>query len=220
MKSWLASIGAIVAGFIVTALASTAADAMMHAAGIFPSVPRLMSDPLFALAAAYRAIFTVAGGYVTTRRAPDRPMHHAWIWQGSVLLRASGRDCLLRHRRRRARPFLVRNLDPRCGRPLRLAGRPASRLASILRAHIRNKRPTQLALRMIEIYDFPHGARGLRAAWLCEEMGLAYSFVHVSFRTDSSYRALRKSASIHRARGSVAGGADDALACGSLRCAG
>jgi peptidoglycan/LPS O-acetylase OafA/YrhL len=38
-----------------------------------------MSDPLFALAAAYRAVFTVAGGYVTARLAPDRPMRHAWI---------------------------------------------------------------------------------------------------------------------------------------------
>ena len=70
MKPWLASAGAVAAGFIVTALASTAADAVMHAAGIFPSAPRLMSDPLFALAAAYRALFTVAGGYVTARLAP------------------------------------------------------------------------------------------------------------------------------------------------------
>ena len=82
MKPWLASVGAVVAGFIVTALASTAADAVMHAADIFPSTPRLMSDPLFALAAAYRALFTVAGGYVTARLAPDQPMRHAWILAG------------------------------------------------------------------------------------------------------------------------------------------
>ena len=41
-----------------------------------------MSDSLFALAAAYRALFTVAGGYVTARLAPDRPMRHAWILAG------------------------------------------------------------------------------------------------------------------------------------------
>ena len=29
----------------------------------------------------------------------------------------------------------------------------------------------------IKIYDFPHGARGLRVAWLCEEMRLAHTFV-------------------------------------------
>ena len=43
---------------------------------------------------------------------------------------------------------------------------------------------------MIKIYDFPHGARGLRVAWLCEEMGLAQTFVPVSFPPDRSYRAL------------------------------
>ena len=86
MKPWLASAGAVAAGFIVTALASTAADAVMHAAGIFPRAPRLMSDPLFALATAYRALFTVAGGYVTARLAPDRPMRHAWILAGIGLV--------------------------------------------------------------------------------------------------------------------------------------
>jgi hypothetical protein len=82
LEALIASVGAVVAGFIVTALASTAVDAVMHAAGIFPSAPQLMSDPLFALAAAYRALFTVAGGYVTARLAPDEPMRHAWILAG------------------------------------------------------------------------------------------------------------------------------------------
>ena len=99
MKPRLASVGAVAAGFIVTALTSTAADAVMHAVGIFPSAPRLMSDSLFALAAAYRALFTVAGGYVTAHLAPDRPMRHAWILAGIGLFAG-------------ARPRLVRNLDP------------------------------------------------------------------------------------------------------------
>ena len=86
MKPWLASAGAVAAGLIVTALASTAADAVMHAAGIFPRATRLMSDPLFALATAYRALFTVAGGYVTARLAPERPMRHAWILAGIGLV--------------------------------------------------------------------------------------------------------------------------------------
>jgi hypothetical protein len=86
LTPWLASAGAVVAGFIVTALASTAADGVMHAAGIFPSAPRLMSDPLFALAAANRALFTVAGGYVSARLAPDGPMRHAWILAGIGLV--------------------------------------------------------------------------------------------------------------------------------------
>ena len=82
MRPWLASAGAVAAGFLVTAVASTAADAVMHAAGIFPNSPRAMSDPLFALASAYRALFTVAGGYATASLAPDRPMRHAWILAG------------------------------------------------------------------------------------------------------------------------------------------
>jgi peptidoglycan/LPS O-acetylase OafA/YrhL len=86
MRPWLASAGAVAAGFLVTAVASTAADAVMHAAGIFPNSPRAMSDPLFALASAYRALFTVAGGYATARLAPDRPMRHAWILAGIGLV--------------------------------------------------------------------------------------------------------------------------------------
>jgi peptidoglycan/LPS O-acetylase OafA/YrhL len=76
----------VVAGFIVTALASVATDALMRTTGIFPSAPQSMSDSLFALAAAYRAVFTVAGGYVTARLAPDRPMRHAWILAGIGLV--------------------------------------------------------------------------------------------------------------------------------------
>jgi len=60
VKPWLASAGAVAAGFFVTALASVAADAVLRAAGIFPRPPRLMTDPLFALATAYRALFTIA----------------------------------------------------------------------------------------------------------------------------------------------------------------
>jgi len=43
---------------------------------------------------------------------------------------------------------------------------------------------------MINIYDFPHGARGLRVAWLCEEIGMAHTFVPVGFPPDSNYREL------------------------------
>jgi peptidoglycan/LPS O-acetylase OafA/YrhL len=36
-----------------------------------------MSNPLFVLAAAYRVVYAVAGGYVAARVAPRRPMAHA-----------------------------------------------------------------------------------------------------------------------------------------------
>jgi hypothetical protein len=121
VRPWLASAGAVAAGFLVTAVASTAADAVMHDAGLFPSSPRVMSDPLFALASAYRALFTVAGGYATARLAPDRPMRHVWILAGIGLVTG-----------------LVRDLDPHRGHPLRLAGRPTGARTSILRTRIRD----------------------------------------------------------------------------------
>jgi hypothetical protein len=43
VRPWLASAGAVAAGFLVTAVASTAADAVMQDAGIFPSSLRVMS---------------------------------------------------------------------------------------------------------------------------------------------------------------------------------
>jgi len=82
VKGWLASTGAVVAGFVVTAGGATLMDMVMQATGVFPAAPQLMSGPLFALASAYRAVFTVAGGYATARLAPARPMRHAWILAG------------------------------------------------------------------------------------------------------------------------------------------
>ncbi|TAU90818.1 hypothetical protein ELI02_19525 [Rhizobium leguminosarum] len=79
LRPLLVSAGAVITGFAVTAIASTAADAVMHGFGIFPASPQDMTGSLFALAAAYRAVFTVAGGYATARLAPDRPMRHAII---------------------------------------------------------------------------------------------------------------------------------------------
>jgi hypothetical protein len=75
----LASVGAVVAGFLATAILSTATDAVMHAAGVFPAVGENMSDALFALATAYRIAWTIFGGWVTARLAPRAPMRHALI---------------------------------------------------------------------------------------------------------------------------------------------
>jgi glutathione S-transferase len=43
---------------------------------------------------------------------------------------------------------------------------------------------------MIHIHDFPRGARGLRALWICEELSLPYTFHPVSFPADAPYLAL------------------------------
>jgi len=42
---------------------------------------------------------------------------------------------------------------------------------------------------MIVIYNFPRGARGVRAAWVCEEMGLAYRMEAVNYPPSADYRA-------------------------------
>ncbi|MFS8067143.1 MAG: glutathione S-transferase family protein [Byssovorax sp.] len=43
---------------------------------------------------------------------------------------------------------------------------------------------------MIRIHNFARGARGLRAIWQCEEMGLPYQVETVSFPPSDAYRAL------------------------------
>jgi hypothetical protein len=75
----LRRIGAVFAGFIATFILSIATDLVLHAAGVFPAWGQPMSDALFLLATAYRTLYTVAGGYITARLAPDRPMAHAMV---------------------------------------------------------------------------------------------------------------------------------------------
>lgn len=73
----LKSIGAVLAGFVVVVVLSTAADAVMHATGVFPQADRTMEVPrLFLLALAYRGVFAVVGGWFTARLAPMSPMKH------------------------------------------------------------------------------------------------------------------------------------------------
>ena len=86
---WPRSVGAVVAGFATVVVLSMGADAAVYGAGLVPP-GHPMSDPLFALAAVYRAAFTVAGGFVTARLAPDRPMGHAWVLAGIGLLAGLG----------------------------------------------------------------------------------------------------------------------------------
>jgi glutathione S-transferase len=49
---------------------------------------------------------------------------------------------------------------------------------------------------MIKIYNFPRGARGLRAMWVCEEMGLAYEAIPVTFPVSEAYRKLNPMGSV------------------------
>lgn len=71
------SVGAVLAGLVVIFVLSLGTDAVLHASGVFPPWGRAMSDSLFALATAYRIVYSVLGCYITARLAPDRPMQHA-----------------------------------------------------------------------------------------------------------------------------------------------
>ena len=73
------SVGAVLAGFALTAGLSLGMDAVMHAAGVFPPWGEPMPDGLYVWATVYRIAFTVAGGYVTARLAPRRPMRHVIV---------------------------------------------------------------------------------------------------------------------------------------------
>ena len=81
------SVGAVLAGLVTVIVTHTGTDAILHAAGVYPPAGQVMSDALFALAAAYRIVFTVLGGYVTARLAPSKSLEHALVLGciGSVL---------------------------------------------------------------------------------------------------------------------------------------
>lgn len=78
----LRGVGAVLAGLVAIVVLSTAADAVLHATGVYPPFPERMSDELFALATAYRIVFGVAGSWLTARLAPARPMRHALVLAG------------------------------------------------------------------------------------------------------------------------------------------
>jgi hypothetical protein len=73
----LRSVGAVLAGLVTTFAVTTAVDVVLHATGVFPPMPEVMSDALFALALSYRIPFNAAGCYVAARLAPSRAFHHA-----------------------------------------------------------------------------------------------------------------------------------------------
>lgn len=68
--------GAVAAGFVLTALLSAGTDAIMHASGVFPPWGEPMAGGLFVWASIYRVVYTALGGYLTAALAPRRPMSH------------------------------------------------------------------------------------------------------------------------------------------------
>ncbi len=72
-------IGAVLAGVLAVIVLSIGTDVALHATGVFPPLGQPMVDALWLLATAYRTVYGVAGGYITARLAPDRPMQHALV---------------------------------------------------------------------------------------------------------------------------------------------
>ena len=75
----LRRVGAVLAGLLFVIVITTITDLLLHATGIFPPLGQPMADSLFVLAVAYRIIYGIAGGYITARLAPDRPVTHALV---------------------------------------------------------------------------------------------------------------------------------------------
>lgn len=78
-KNTLKSVGAVFAGILVIVVLSIGTDLVMHATGVFPALGQPMSDAFFLLATSYRTIYSIAGGYITARRASEKPMQHALV---------------------------------------------------------------------------------------------------------------------------------------------
>lgn len=73
----LRSIGAVLAGLVAVIILSIATDAVMHATGVFPAIGQSMAGSLFILAAAYRILYGIVGGYIAARLSSHNPTAHA-----------------------------------------------------------------------------------------------------------------------------------------------
>lgn len=78
---------ALISGFMAGLILSLGTDQILHALKVYPPWGQTMSDGLFALASAYRIVYTILGAYVAARLAPNRPMWHAMVlgWIGFVI---------------------------------------------------------------------------------------------------------------------------------------
>jgi hypothetical protein len=69
----------VVAGFVAIVVLSLGTDQVLHVLKVYPPWGEPMAGVLFALATAYRIVYTTLGGYITARLAPDAPVGHALI---------------------------------------------------------------------------------------------------------------------------------------------
>lgn len=77
---WLRSTGAVLAGFVAVFILSLGTDQVLHMLSVYPAWGQPMFDPgLNLLALSYRIVYTVIGGYISARLAPQNPRRHALI---------------------------------------------------------------------------------------------------------------------------------------------
>ena len=77
------SVASVFAGFVTVVVLSLGTDQLLHVFHVYPP----WGQPMYAaslnlLALSYRIVYTILGGYVTARMAPDSPMRHVWILGG------------------------------------------------------------------------------------------------------------------------------------------
>lgn len=75
----LKSIGAVLAGVLFIIIASTLVDVVLHLAHFFPAMDKPINDFQALVATLYRVVISIAGGYLTAKLAPGRPMLHAMM---------------------------------------------------------------------------------------------------------------------------------------------
>jgi hypothetical protein len=78
-RNTLKSIGAVIAGFIFIGITHTATDAILESTGVLPKGNLYVSASLILFVIFYRALFSLAGCYLTAKLAPNNPMKHALI---------------------------------------------------------------------------------------------------------------------------------------------
>ncbi len=72
------SAAAIFLGFITVVVLSLGTDQLLHVLQVYPPWGQAMHDPgLNLLALSYRIVYTIVGGYITARFAPQNPIRHA-----------------------------------------------------------------------------------------------------------------------------------------------
>jgi len=76
------SILAVLAGFIFIGVTHTTTDAILEAVGFLPKGHLYTSAGVILVVIFYRAIFSLAGCYLTAKLAPSNPMKHSLILGG------------------------------------------------------------------------------------------------------------------------------------------